>query len=408
MRPRTELGLALALGAVAAAVLTVQAFTTPGARALDRSRSTYLAEPTGARAWVEALDRLGVSTERWRRPVQALPARYPPHQVPLFAVLDPTIPLSFLEALQLEQWSQRTGDLLLVGAGTDAAMRCFGWEVRPMMVAGVPADLKASGQVGRIAVSLSQIHAVLTPSQQDTVGQRSNVADLGVLHCRAGRPLRVDTLLRTPSGLPVALRVQVDPATRITLVADGLLFANEALRHSDAGEFSLALVVPRYRRVLVDEYHQGYGSGGSLAGSVLSWSVRSPWGWGAWQLALVGLLALLAAAVRFGPMVPSTEPERRSPMEHVHALATALGAARGHDVAAVLMVRGLRRRLSRDPGSPRQSVDAWLRQLEGQMRSLRGRRAVHELRSLIDPPQPADAVLRAAYAVEDVWQELKP
>lgn len=408
MRPRTELGLALALGAVAAAALAVHAFTTPGARALDRSRSTYLAGPTGARAWVEALDRLGVSTERWRRPVQLLPTRFPPHRIPLFAALDPVVPLSFLDALHLVRWSERTGDLLLAGEGTDAAMRCFGWEVKPMALADTLADLKVTGRIGPVRVSLSRVHAVLTPAPHDEGGDSLRIADLGVLRCRAGRPLRVDTLLRTTSGSPVAVRVRVDSATRVTLVADGLLFSNAALRHSDAGEFSLALVVPRYRTVFIDEFHQGYGSGGSLTAAALAWSARSPWGWGAWQLAIVGLLALLAGAVRFGPVVPSTEPRRRSPMEHVHALATALGAARGHDVAAMLMVRGLQRRLSGGIQGPHRSLEAWLGEVAGQVRSPRGRAAITELQSVIHPPQPADAVLRAAHAVEDVWQELKP
>ncbi|MGB7212940.1 MAG: DUF4350 domain-containing protein [Gemmatimonadales bacterium] len=407
MRPRAELGLALALGAVAAAGLAVHAFTTPGARALDRRRSTYLTGPTGARAWVDALDRLGVTTERWRRPVEVLPTRYPPHQIPLYAVLEPAVPLSFFEALQLERWSQRTGDLLLAGAGTDAAMRCFGWEVTPVELRGTAADLKAAGRVGQVAVSLTQVHAVLTPTRTDTADRPSSAADLGVLRCRSPKPLGVDTLLRTPSGEPVAVRVRVDPATRITLVADGLLFANDAMRRSDAGEFSLALVVPRYRTVLVDEYHQGYSSGGTLTGAVLAWSAESPWGWAAWQLVVVGLLALLVAAVRFGPVLQDSDQERRSPMEHVHALATALGSARGHDVAARLMVQGLQRRLSGEHQPQRRSVEGWLAQLAERVRSPRARAAVKELQSLIDPPQPADAVLRAAYAVEDVWQELK-
>jgi hypothetical protein len=160
--------------------------------------------------------------------------------------------------------------------------------------------------------------------------------------------------------------------------------------------------------VYVDEYHQGFRQGGSLGAEVLAWSRRSPWGWVAWQLAAVGLLALLASAIRFGPAVPVIERKRRSPLEHVRALATALAAARGHDVAVRLMVRGLRRRLSQDVRPERQPIDDWLAALGDRVRTPRARAAARTLTQLIIPPQPADAVLRAAHAVEEVWQEQRP
>ena len=44
----------------------------------------------------------------------------------------------------------------------------------------------------------------------------------------------------------------------MTLVSDDRLFSNRALRESAAGPFALSLVVPRYRRIVVDEYHHGF------------------------------------------------------------------------------------------------------------------------------------------------------
>src|SRR5439155_27282967 len=155
-------------------------------------------------------------------------------------------------------------------------------------------------------------------------------------------PLRgVDTLLATSLGEPVALRLRREDLDRaVWLVADADLFRNRALRETDAGPLVLGWVVGSDDRVLFDEYHHGFASSGSLAVLVLAWSLRSPWGWAAWQLAAVGLLALGFGAVRFGPPRAGLEPRRRSPLEHVRALATALAAAGGHDVAVAALVPG--------------------------------------------------------------------
>jgi hypothetical protein len=117
--------------------------------------------------------------------------------------------------------------------------------------------------------------------------------------------------------------------------------------------------------------------------------------------------------VRFGPVRPSSERRRRSPLEHVRALATVLAAAKGHDVAVQLMVQGLRRRLSRSPhagAAPGLRADAgvWLGDLSRRIRSSRAREAVTSLAALTHRPQSGEGVLRAANAVEDVWEDLKP
>jgi hypothetical protein len=194
----------------------------------------------------------------------------------------------------------------------------------------------------------------------------------------------------------------------VILVADEELFRNRALRFTDAGPFALGLFAGQYDRVIFEEYHHGFGPSGSLAAATMAWSRRSPWGWLIWQGAVVGLLALLFGAIRFGPALAGIPRTRRSPLEHVRALATALAAARGHDEAIGAMVRGLRRRLA--PTSPRAGADwrGWLAGLRRQPLGLRARDALDQLDTLTRPGQPSSSVLRVANAVEDVWEDLRP
>jgi hypothetical protein len=95
-------------------------------------------------------------------------------------------------------------------------------------------------------------------------------------------------------------------------------------------------------------------------------------------------------------------------MEHVRALATALAAARGHDVAVRLMIQGLRRRLSRTGRPAPADLDTWLERLGPSVRTARGREALESLTAMTRRPPDADSVLVAANAVETLWEELKP
>ena len=126
---------------------------------------------------------------------------------------------------------------------------------------------------------------------------------------------------------------------------------------------------------------------------------RSRW-WASWRL--------LAAGIRFGPVRTAIERRRRSPLEHVRALATALAAARGHDVAVRLMIQGLRRRLSASGRPNRGDLYGWLGGLAPSLRTERGREALAELNQLTSRQPSADEVLLAANDVETLWQELKP
>lgn len=391
MRPRAELALALvALLALGMGAALLGSRKRP-AESTDPRRSTFVTSPDGARALAEALTRLGVSVSRIRRRLDS--TAIDPHDGPrtLLAFLSPSEPLSGFEARQLAARVRRGGDLLLAGPAAGVAISCYGFYARRLP------DSLAAGTVWATHVLLP----LPDSAAADSAGIR-RAANCAVL------ATGVDTLLATGDGRAVALRLKTASGANVTLVADGALFSNRALRETKAGEFALGLVAGRYPRVVFDEYHHGFGPSGSLAGAVWAWSLRSPWGWAAWQLLFAGALALAASAIRFGPARRVIERRRRSALEHVRALANALAAARGHDVAIATQVRGLRRRLARGGAAERGPVSAWLDQLAVNVRTPRARAAVATLRSLTQGPQPADAVLRAADAVEDVWDELKP
>jgi hypothetical protein len=402
MRPRTELalgGLVLLAVAIGIVITAVRSGDSTG----DTRRSSYLANPHGARAFAEALEALDVDVTRWRRSYLDLPEG--DGAVPLLAVLDPAIPPTLAEVRTLQDWVRTTGDLLLAGAGAAQAMRCYGWEPEPLPGDGV----RGLGQVQGLRVELPEVRARLTRVSGASPVDSARIADLADAGClsREAHP-PTTTLLASPTGSPLVLRVEPDSLTSVFLVADGTLFSNRALRETQAGELVLSLVVPRYDKVLIDERHQGHAEGGNLMGAVIAWSWRSPAGWLGWQLIVVGLLALGTRAVRSGPVREPEGRRRRSALAHVQALATALAAARGHGTAIGLLVRGLRRRLGL-PGRPASGDDlAWLETLARRTRTPAGRNAVRQLQSLIRSPGGPAGVLQAAHAVEDTWQDLKP
>lgn len=400
MRARTEVGLALlALGALVALAAAVgQRESRP--EQFDPRASTYLPGPRGARGLADALQQLGIRVDRSRRSLRQLVPGDSGSRV-LFAAIDPVFPLSPAEAHRLLDWygAAGGGDLLLAGEGSTAAMRCFGYQPDPRERDS--AAVRAPGRWPRLG-------AVLAASDAPVIDS-SRVADAGVWSCAVPTPARIDTLLTSATGRALALRLAYDdPDRAVTLLADATPLRNRALRETEAGPWALGLVAGRYDRVIFDESHQGFRGGGSLADATFAWSLRSPLGWAAWQLALVGVLVLLAGAIRFGPVRAVINRRRRSPLEHVRALATALAAAKGHDVAIGAVVQGLRRRLM--PAGQRGRTDwrAWVVRLSQNLRSPRAIAAAATLQSLTRPGQPPEGVLQAANAVEDVWEELRP
>jgi hypothetical protein len=396
MRPRTEVGLAVA-GLVVLAFLAGQAGKRQNrAPPPDIRRSSYLAGPEGVRAFATALERLGVDVERTRSRPARLNTVLGGGEAPLLVILDPARALDLTEGAILLDFTRETGDLLLGGPSAGAAMACFGYAVEVRGLDSIPLY-----EPGRSPAPAGWGRDMLLSRRTDSVAVDSSARAAGLdARCIAPPVERVDTLLLTGGGRPVVLRLSVDSGlTEVTLVADAGLFSNRRLQ-AGGGLGPLLLRLADRPRVVFDEFHQGFSAGGSLAGAVLAWSGRSPLGWFGWQLAVTGLLAMLAAAVRFGPVWQVLQRRRRSPVEHVQALATALASAHGGGVAVDLMVQGLRRRLSATGHVQRGSAREWLDTIAQHVRSRTAQDAVVTLRTLMQAPPAPDGVLRAAHAVE--------
>jgi hypothetical protein len=401
MAPRRE--LLLLLGVVLLLLLAIARLGTERNQepSADPRRSTFLTAPAGAHGFAAALQRLGVQVVQLR---QRLPRVEPAalqggaaSGLALVAAIGPTSPLDAGDAAALAGLSRAGLDLLLAGGRAEAAMRCFGYRVRPM--------LQAEPAVATQEPYRLDVRGVLRPARRRVIA--ATAADS--VRCVEPVVERVDTLLRLGSGgEPVVLRLALRSGTAATLVADDEIFSNRVLRGEPGAPFVLRLVSDRYRRLYVDEYDHGFGPSGRLDQAVVAWIRRTPWGWAGVQLAAVGLLALFTAGTRFGPVARRLERRRRSPLEHVRALATALAAARGHDLAVRLLVRGLQRRLARGPGMRGIDADpaAWLAATAPRLRTPAGRAAATTLLGMMREPVSGPGVLTAAQLVEMIWSDL--
>jgi len=396
---------AVVLGAIVAIVLAaVAGVITAPTRDLDDPRlSTYLAGPHGAKGLAQTLRHLGITVEQRRRSyfdVASDGGR--PRRAVLLAFLDIDRPTA-RELAAVRDYVTRGGRVFV--AGVTGIETCFGYYSGRLRRGGA-----ADSSVIRTSVPgrLPRARRVLLPLPAESLANL-RADGPGGDRCPPRFAGRVDTLLGTRDGRPVAFRLAFPSGGEATLLADAEFLSNRSLKESDAGLAVLPWFADgRTRRVVVDEYHQGFGTGGSLPAASAAWLVSHPPGWAILQLLGVALVALAVVAVRFGPARSAIVRRRRSPLEHLEALAAGLEGAGGVDTAVALTVSGLRRRLGRAGVPSLEGQRSWLAALELGLPTPAGRNAVRELQRTISQPGGPERALAAAQAVEDVWEELRP
>lgn len=155
----------------------------------------------------------------------------------------------------------------------------------------------------------------------------------------------VEALLVVDS-LPVAVTWPLGKG-RVIALSDAQPLRNGKLKESGAAHLLARAMAETRDTVWFDEYHQGFSGDGSLLGGTMKMVRRFVSGPVAVQLLAAALLLLWAAGRRFGAPLPPPPLRRRSPLEHVEALAGAYRQAGARRTVRRLLLAGMARRLGR-------------------------------------------------------------
>ena len=399
MSVRTEIGLALLL-ALGITIAVVAGERTGAPAAVFEPASSYASGPAGSRAPFEVLQHMGVKVERRRSPLFDL-NEGGEHHPRVLVILDLEPGELSLRSAEISQVAKflKTGGALFLAGNTGGIAPCLGWTRRgrtALRADSFPVEPVSGVRLPPVVSFFQPRRDSLDPGEQN--------------HCEGFGTATTDTVVRTLSGRPVLLDLRYRGGGRIFFAADDGWFRNAAWKTSAVPYVLVPLLQQTAGGKLVafDEYHHGFASSSATTMAV-GWLLGTPVGWALIQIAGVALLWLAVSAFRFGPARPVIDRRRRSPLEHLDALAAGLEGSDGSRTALGLIVGGLRRRLSRTgQGSGAKADDQWIAALTLAMPSAQGRGAVRRLREAFTKPGGGERVLAAANSVEDVWEELRP
>lgn len=292
--------------------------------------TTFASDPGGTRGLFEVARRLGWPATRLTGPLVG-----PLDSSVVYLVLRPPIDLTSSEASALLTAVREGAGLVLVpGAASTIADSL-----------GIKAVLTGLGP-----------HEVVHRARWDSLGVRPTTRwPFGVIEVSDSGPSDYVTLLaghRLRTSMvsdtqPIAIGIPLGKG-RIAVLADGRVLTNSELRDDSTAMLPIRLlewVAPGRRPALVfAEYHQGYGRHPSVTRSIRTALFGTPAGRAVVQLLAAGAVLLLAVGIR--PIAPRARArvERRSPIEHVGALAHAYAQVGATRTATRRLVRGLRRR----------------------------------------------------------------
>jgi hypothetical protein len=189
---------------------------------------------------------------------------------------------------------------------------------------------------------------------------------------------------------------------RVVIISDPSLLRNATVRETPMGVASVRMLQwvtpPNVKRLIFDEYHFGYGERLGFFELIGNAMLRTRLGRAA--LVVLGSALLLLMAVAPRPLVPPLRAriERRSPLEHVFALARAYEQVGASRTAMRRLLHGLKRRHG---AAQRQGEDKdLLRAILERVPSLTPE--LESIQNALAVPVPSDELLAASRALEKV------
>jgi hypothetical protein len=308
--------------------------------------TTHSTGQFGAQGLYEILGALG-----WRTSRTNIPFRDGLDSNAVYAILAPPQPLAGAEDSVLVRFVRRGGRLFLVYPDSTLTSQFGMWMSFDPSSAGARDGVDSLSVAGDSAgvIHRTTDHIPFLVTQQNMPFSTGSVVrvippvtdTLAIFLWRSGA--RADSATAPPImvGRTVGLG-------KVVLMADPMMLSNDAARE---GKPALAMhraiewLDPPNKRVIFDEYHHGYGLRENKPFDVLVRALtRTAPGHVALQVVAAALILLIAIGVR--PILPhaTTGFQRRSPLEHVDALARAYRQIHATRLGAQRLVRGLRRR----------------------------------------------------------------
>lgn len=327
---RDIIALAVVLFALVGVALAVR---PAGEGGNDPRVSTFLTGPSGAAALYMLLDELDIPARRLLRAWSA------DSTSDVTVVLAPTQPATPQEVEALRAWIEGGGTLIHGGGGSGDVTAMLGLRLQPTQ----PDTLGALASVRWTGVTAFPAEHAWTTGIDSIANFRYAFSDVnGGL-----REGAATVLMRTADGHPTVVSFSLG-AGRVIAWSDASVLGNRALR-SAGGELlfvRIAQSVIDGGALRFDEYHHGFREAKPLRAllAVLT-------GTGGGRALLQGLVAcvalLLLAGARFGAPVEEHTERRRSPLEHMQALAGAYERAGARSTARRLLLAGMERQLGR-------------------------------------------------------------
>lgn len=315
--------------AVLLVVLSILSEAAGRNAASDFRPSSYLSSPGGTAALFLAMEELGIEPARRLTPyVEADPLSGP------LALLSPSEAPTPAELHALAEWVRAGGTLLYAARPEDPTLDTLGLRLKEI----APDSLSALQRQRWAGASAHPVPHLLTQEMRATHGFR-----FALEHPES---TTVEPLLKTDDGEIVAMQVRIGSG-RVVVLGDAATLTNRAVEGSGVAPIFARAAAAGGGRVVFDEYHHGFRSGGSATRATLRFLRDTRPGHMLAQLAVTALGLLLLAGARFGSPLPPPTARRRDPLEHVGALAEAYRRAGARRTGRRLLLRGLQRRLGR-------------------------------------------------------------
>ena len=334
-------------------VLLVLFFILAPQPELDESASfsSNGAGPNGTRGLYEVLGRLGF---RVGRNVSVI--RTPPDSGSVYVVLQPSLPLSTTELATLLRGVSH-GAIIVFTAENESLADSLGFGlIAPNRYYTLDNAAVAGGNPRQLD-SIGGSRPVRVPFPINAyVGSTSRTGNQPFLWLEPSPGFRAPTEGRPAadtSSRPALVRGHAFGNGYAIAIAPSLIITNRAVRDTRP---AIAMVQAlRYAcgrvsstrscgSVVFDEYHHGFGSHADMVGAIRHALTDTAPGRVTLGFLAASLVLLVAFAVR--PLAPLPAPvvSRRSPLEHVGALAHAYTQVDARRLGALQLLRGLRRR----------------------------------------------------------------